>query len=244
MTKLIEGGAEYRGATFRNTDLEGVVVDDTNMRDAVLHEADLAGAKIEGRIDRMTVNGFRVDQLIDAELLRLFPERAKLRAKTPAEFRDALEYVHRLRAETLARAANLPSEAVEAETHSGDWSIVEQLRHLLFAEGQWANWRAFGESRPFHRLSLPPSFAAHMLGEFGITAADSCSFEEVREALEENAPGIRAHFDDLTADALSVKAIGVGDEDISIARALSVYLNHEWEHHHSMGQILDGREHD
>ena len=150
-----------------------------------------------------------------------------------------MEYVHGLRAATFERAGNLPADAAEQKTPSGEWSIVDQLRHVLFAEGLWANWRGFGDESPFHPLSLPPTFMDDFLGQFGITAADRCTLDEAREALSATAVAIRAHFAALTDEALAQQATGVGDEDISVARALTVYVEHEWEHHHSMRQLMD-----
>jgi hypothetical protein len=55
-----------------------------------------------------------------------------------------------------ARAGTLP-EALLQERVDGEWSLVETLRHLVFAVETWVGGWLLGEAAPFSPLGLPPT---------------------------------------------------------------------------------------
>jgi uncharacterized protein YjbI with pentapeptide repeats len=67
------------GAQFRSVDLTGVV----------MRGVELVNADISGEIVNLTVNGVDIEPLVNAELDRRYPDRAKMRPADPAGFREA-----------------------------------------------------------------------------------------------------------------------------------------------------------
>src|SRR5690348_14584711 len=142
-------GARFRavrlaGAQFREVDLTGVV-----MRGVELIDVD-----ISGDIRNLTINGVDVVPLVDAELNRRYPERAKLRPADPAGFREAWDILERLWAGTVERARGLDPELLH-ESVDGEWSFIETLRHLVFATDSWIRRGVLGDPAPWDPLSLP-----------------------------------------------------------------------------------------
>ena len=99
-------------------------------------ETYLMDADISGDIEGLRLNGVEIEPLVRAELDRLYPDRVKLRASDVAGLREAWSMVERLWAATTERALRM-SEADQRERVGGEWSIVETLRHLVFATDCW-----------------------------------------------------------------------------------------------------------
>src|SRR3954469_19125238 len=121
-------------AEFVNRDLRG----------AHLRHVDLSDAVIEGDVEGLVINGVEVAPLIDAELDRRDPERAKMRPTDPDGFRTAWSIVERRWDETVARARRLPPERLH-ESVAGEWSFIETLRHLAFATDAWVRRAILGD---------------------------------------------------------------------------------------------------
>jgi hypothetical protein len=124
-------GAEFRavdlsGARFRGVDLSGVT----------MRGVELANVDIHGEIENLTINGVDVGSLIQSELDRRHPDRARMRPTDPAGFREAWAILERLWAGTVERAGRLRPELLH-ESVDGEWSFIETLRHLAFATDSW-----------------------------------------------------------------------------------------------------------
>ena len=142
-------GAEFRSSDivdtrFRNVDLSGVV-----MRGVALVDVD-----IYGEIGNLTINGVDVGGLVNAELDRRYPDRAKMRPTDPAGFREAWDVVERLWAGTVERARRLDPDLLH-ESVGGEWSFIETLRHLVFATDSWIRRAILGDPSPWDPLDLP-----------------------------------------------------------------------------------------
>jgi uncharacterized protein YjbI with pentapeptide repeats len=142
-------GAQLRavdltGARFRGVDLSGVV-----MRGAVL-----LGVDIHGEIENLTINGVDIGPLVNAELNKRYPDRAKMRPADPAGFREAWDILGRLWGQTAGRARRLPPGLLH-ESVDGEWSFIETLRHLVFATDSWIRRAILGDPSPWDPLDLP-----------------------------------------------------------------------------------------
>ena len=231
-------------ATVRDSNLAHITLRNVNMARAVIKEAYLVGARIEGDLTGATINGLDFTTMYENELLRLYPERKRLYAGTPDEFRDALSYILAERDTVITRAAALTEHARQERTTDGDWSVVENLRHLLFAESAWALRTAFNEPEPYHPLGMPPDFAQDVSKDLGIRFHAPASFDEAVTALEEQGKRVRARFDALTPDELRqwCKDRGPGypgEYEGKVSGALYSYLFHEWEHHRILEAVMD-----
>jgi DinB superfamily len=163
---------ELDGADLSGRVLHGMVLSGTKLLGVLMN-----GATIDGVITGLTVNGVEVAPLVDAELDRLHPERARLRATDPAGMRAAWAGLAAMWAATLERAAALPA-AVADERVGGEWSLTETLRHLVFVTDAWFSHAALGQARPYHPLGLLPDFLPDT-GAFGLDGAARPDLAEV-----------------------------------------------------------------
>ena len=140
-------GANLRGARFVESDLSGVV-----MRGVEASGLDIdAPWLVHG--EPLHVNGVDVVAFVEAELDRRFPGRADRRAPDPEGLRAAWAALERTWAATLARAAAMPSGAVDVSV-DGEWSFAQTLRHLVHATDIWLRRGVLEIEQPFHPLGL------------------------------------------------------------------------------------------
>jgi uncharacterized protein YjbI with pentapeptide repeats len=132
-------GARVRGALFNETRMSGV---------------ELVNVEIYGELQNVVVNGIDIAPLVDAELNRRMPERARMRPDDADGFRAAWVTLERLWAATIARARTFP-EAVLHRSVAEEWSFIQTLRHLNFASAAWVGRMILGNASPWHPLDLP-----------------------------------------------------------------------------------------
>ena len=135
---------DLTGARFRNVDLTGAVI-----RGALLVNMD-----IDGEISDVRINGVDVVPLVEAELDRRYPDRAKMRPADADGFRQAWDILERLWQQTVARARGLDPDLLH-ERVDGEWSFIETLRHLVFATDAWVSRAILGQPSPWDPLGLP-----------------------------------------------------------------------------------------
>lgn len=231
-------------ADFRGDDLRGARFEETDLRGAVFHNVDLTGARIrgaylvdldlDGEIRNLTVNGVDVVPLVEAELDRRHPERAKLRPETAEGFREAWSIIEASWAPTLARARRLPPDLLH-ERVDGEWSFIETLRHLVFAIDAWVLRAYEGDPNPYHPLGLPhtdmpasppvpdDSSARPSLAE--IVAVHEDRMARVRAALATSTD------DTLAASTRPVTEAGYPPPDAyPVRRCFRAAIREEWEH--------------
>ncbi|MEV0392325.1 DinB family protein [Polymorphospora rubra] len=225
---------DLRGTRFRDSDLSGARFRGVALNGAVLSGVELVDVTIYGEIANLTVNGVDVGPLIDAELDRRHPDRAKMRPTTAAGFREAWDTVERLWAGTVDRARHL-DPALLHESVDGEWSFVETLRHLVFATDAWVSRAILGDPAPWDPLGLPWD---EMPDTPGIPRD-----REARPALDtvlalrrDRMSTVRKVVDSLTDEALDGHTRPVDAPGWPPARSfpvrdcLLVVLNEEWEH--------------
>ncbi|MEV5556972.1 DinB family protein [Nonomuraea wenchangensis] len=211
-------GADLRAALFRRTRLRGV---------------ELIDVEIYGELSNVVVNGVDIAPLVEAELNRRMPERAKMRPDDPAGFREAWAILERLWEGTLARARTFP----EAALHRGvddEWSFIQTLRHLNFASAAWAGRMVLGEPSPWHPLDLPWDEAPRW---DGIPCERDLrpSLDEVLAVRRERQAMVRGVLDTLTDERLAAEVTRTEPgwprlERFPLKECLHIVLNEEWEH--------------
>jgi len=235
---------DLSGARFERVDLRGstftdVYLNEIKIRDAILtgmrvNEAVLVDVEINAEIKDLRINGVDVAPLVEAELDRRYPQRAKMRPTTAAGFAEAWEILGRLWAGTIDRARTLPPDLLH-ESVDGEWSFIETLRHLSFASAAWVGRGILGELSPWHPLDLPWD---GMPDKPGIPRD-----REVRPDLD-TVLGLRAErramvarvIEGLTDESLtSAVTPPPGDswplsEEMPLSEPLLVVLNEEWQH--------------
>jgi hypothetical protein len=134
----------------------GAHVEHTDLRAISFHHVRFLGlemvdVEITGEIEDVTINGVDIGPLIDAELNRRMPDRAKMHPTTVEEFQEAWAILERLWADTEDRARTLPPDLLH-ERVRGEWSFIETLRHLNFASAAWVGRMVLGDPVPWHPL--------------------------------------------------------------------------------------------
>jgi uncharacterized protein YjbI with pentapeptide repeats len=142
------------GATMHSVDLSDAEFRNVRFSRTRMRGVELVDVEIDAELRDVVVNGVDIGPLVDAELNRRMPERAKMRPGDADGFREAWSILERLWGDTLARARTFP----ESELHrsvGGEWSFIQTLRHLNFASAAWVGRMIMGNSSPWHRLDLP-----------------------------------------------------------------------------------------
>ena len=223
-----------RGARFFDVDLAGAQFREVDLRGVVMRGVEMVDVDIHGEIDRVTVNGVEIAPLVNAELDRRYPERAKMRPTDPAGFREAWDVVERLWAGTVARARRLDPELLHASV-DGEWSFIETLRHLAFATDSWISRAVLGDPAPWDPLELPWDGMPDTPGVPRDRTARP-SLEKALELRHERMARVRAFVDALTDERLAADTVPVDGPGwprphaYPVRECLLVVLNEEWEH--------------
>lgn len=152
----------FRGGRIHRYDLARLEIRDCDLSGMKIVDSWADVLRVDGYFDRLVVNDVDVSAYVDAKLDRRHPVRALARAaESPDDFRTAWDEIETLWTATLDRARHLP-EAKLHERVSGEWSLVDTQRHLLFASDAWLGNAVVEEQSPYHPLGLPaePGFPA------------------------------------------------------------------------------------
>ncbi len=236
--RVLLSGAEFsevrlNGARLRQVDLSRVEMRATYFGHARLRGVEMADVQISGELQNVVVNGVDIAPLVEAELDRRMPERAKMRPDDVAGFREAWAILGRLWDGTVDRARSLPPEALHRSVDD-EWSFIETLRHLGFATAAWVAGLIQRDPRPWHPLDLPWDEAPGW-DEVPWDREVRPSLNEVLQVRKERRALVDGVLDSLTDERL-------GDEltstepgwpsvtSCTVGKALRVVLNEEWEH--------------
>ncbi len=248
--------ADLRGSRFERTDLSGAQLWAVDLAGAQFRGVDLSGAvmrgvelgnvSIYGEILNVTVNGVDIGPLVDAELNRRYPDRAKMRPADPAGFREACDILGRLWEQTVERARRLPPELLH-ESVDGEWSFIETLRHLVFATDAWIRRAILGDPSPWAPLGLPWDEMPDTPGVPRDREARP-SLDAVLELRRDRMSTVRQVIENLTGaslDAHTEPVEGPGwprPRSYPVRECLLVILNEEWEHRLYAERDLDALE--
>ena len=229
--------------SFREQDLSGARFERVSLRDAQMRAVDLTGVQmrgvelvdveISGELQNVIVNGVDIAPLVDAELNRRMPERAKMRPDDSHGFRDAWAILEQLWEGTVSRAMTFPAAALH-DNVDDEWSFIQTLRHLNFASAAWVGRMVLGNSSPWHPLDLPWDEAP---GWDGIPWDRDArpSLEEVLTVRRERQRMVRHFLESLTDDQLAIKVTRSEPgwpsmENFPLKECLRIVLNEEWQH--------------
>jgi uncharacterized protein YjbI with pentapeptide repeats len=224
LTRSTFHDVDLTSARFRLVDLTGVTI----------RGAALVNVEVTGEIQNLRVNGVDVGPLVEAELNRRYPERARMRPADADGFREAWEILERLWQRTIARARRMAPELLH-ERVDDDWSFIETLRHLVFATDAWVRRAILGEPSPWDPLDLPHD---EMPDEPSVPR-DRAARPSLDQALALRADRM-ATVRQVLADLTDAKLAGMTEpvtepgypepESFAVRRCLQAILNEEWEH--------------
>jgi hypothetical protein len=225
---------DLRDARFRMVDLSGAELRSVDLSGAIMHGVDLVNVHISGDIDGLTINGVDVEPLINAELNRRFPLRAKMRPTDPAGFLEAWKILEELWEETTSHARRLPSDSLH-QSVKDEWSFIETLRHLVFATDSWLRRAILGDPSPWHELGLPWDDMPDIPGVPRNRDARP-SLDTVLALRQDRMASVRVFLESLTeavleSDTVPVDAPGWPQpRSYPVQQCLHIILNEEWEH--------------
>jgi DinB superfamily/Pentapeptide repeats (9 copies) len=221
-------------AQFHSVDLSGARFRDVALHGVVMQGVELSDVEIHGEIENVVINGVEVGRLVEDELNRRYPERAKMRPADPAGFREAWDVVERLWAGTVERARRLDPQLLH-EAVDGEWSFIETLRHLAFATDSWIRRAILGDPSPWDPLDLPWDEMPDTPGVPRDRAVRP-SLDTVLSLRRDRMSTVREVLDGLTAEALNRHTIPVEGpgwpepRSYPVRECLLCILNEEWQH--------------
>lgn len=223
----------FNGASMRAVDLSGVDIRGAEFRGANLRGVELVDVEVSGEVRNVVVNGVDIAPLIDAELKRQDPDRAKMRPSDPDGYRRAWQILEQRWAGTLERAQRLSEEDLHTSVN-GEWSFIQTLRHLNFASAAWVGRMVLGQASPWHPLDLPWDEAP---GWEGIPWDRDArpSLAEVLDIRAQRQAMVRGVMEALITDQLASRVSRTEPgwpqlEDFPLAECLNIVLIEEWEH--------------
>jgi hypothetical protein len=237
---------DLRGSTFHEVDLRDSRFRDVWFGNVVMRGVALVDVDIDGEIDNLRVNGVDVAPLVEAELDRRMPDRAKMRPTDADGFREAWDVVERLWAGTVRRARTF-SPAQLDESVDGEWSFIRTLRHLVFATDCWVNRIILGDPLPFHRLDQPFG-GAEPHPDVPLDLDARPPLDEVLELRADRMATVRRLVDALTDERLDEQTQPVGGppwppgDPYPVKEALLTVLHEEWHHRLYAERDLDAIE--
>jgi hypothetical protein len=241
MTRFYEQdltGAHFERVSLRDAhmnavDLTGAQIRGCSFNGARMRGAELVDVEISGELQNVVVNGVDIAPLVEAELDRRMPERAKMRPDDGDGFREAWAILERLWKGTVARAMTLPEAALHRNVDD-EWSFIQTLRHLNFASAAWVARMVRGTASPWHPLDLPWDEAP---GWDGIPWDREArpSLDEVLTVRRERQAIVRHVLESLTDEQLAADVTRIEPgwpqmENFPVKECLRIVLNEEWQH--------------
>jgi len=244
---------DLTGARFERVSLRGAVFTEVYLTDARLRDVDFTGADIRsaafhrtrmrgvelvdvdiyGELQNVVVNGVDIAPLVDAELNRRMPERAKMRPDDSGEFREAWAIMERLWDGTVERARAFPAATLHRSV-DGEWSFIQTLRHLNFASACWVDRMILGDVSPWLPLDLPWDEAPPWDG-FRWEREARPTLDEVLALRRDRHATVGNVMESLTDERLAATVTRTEpgwpqEEDFPVKECLRIVLNEEWEH--------------
>jgi hypothetical protein len=193
-----EFGGDLTGAVFWGADLSGARFRDVNLTGARISHAWLVDVEVDALVDRLVVNGVDVTAFVN-ERDEWYPLRAMIRSTTPEGLREAWAALGAEWQATLSGAEGLPDDVRHASV-DGEWSLVETIRHLVFAMDKWFTVPVLGGD--FHPIGLTNSGSRDFPFP-GIDHDASPSFDEARAVREDRSTAFARSLESVTADDLA-----------------------------------------
>jgi hypothetical protein len=225
---------DLAGSRFEQVDLTGARFRNVDLTHAVIRGALLVNVEIDGLLQEVTVNGVDVVPLVEAELDRRYPDRAKMRPADADGYRQAWDILERLWQQTVERARAMPPDLLH-ERVDDEWSFIETLRHLVMATDAWVSRAILGQPSPWDPLGLPHD---EMPDDVDVPRDRTArpSLDQVLALRADRMATVRRVLAGLTDAELAGWTEPVTEpgyppsESFPVRRCLQAILTEEWEH--------------
>ncbi len=178
---------------FWGEDLTGALFRDVNLTDATFTHAWLVNVQIDALVDRLVINGVDVTAYVN-ERDPWYPLRTMLRPTSAADMRTAWAALD-AEWDTAVETVRARPEAAAHERVHDEFSFVQTLRHLVFADDKWFTVPVLGE--PFHPSGLPNTGSL----DFPFPGLDytlSPTFAEALTVFDDRRAKVRSFLDSIT----------------------------------------------
>jgi hypothetical protein len=225
---------DLAGSRFEQVDLTGTRFRNIDLTGAVIRGAVLVNVDIDALIADVRINGVDVVPLVEAELDRRYPDRAKMRPADADGFRQAWEILERLWQQTVARARGLAPDLLH-ERVDDELSFIETLRPLVMATDAWVSRAILGQPSPWDPLGLPHD---EMPDDAGVPRDKDArpSLDQVLALRADRMATVRRVLAGLTDAELAGWTEPVTEpgypppQSYAVRRCLQAILTEEWEH--------------
>jgi hypothetical protein len=221
-------------AFFHNVNLHNARFEDVNLSGASIRNANLENFSIEDAyIKGLTIFGFDIYQLLSDELDRRDPERVYLRMTdryNPENVRLIMQRLDEFR--QAFRKMLLATDAALLTTRPApkEWSVVEIVRHLLYAEDLFLNRRILGNKEPWNPLGLLPDFLTNDPAYGGVGSEPTEDIAKLLEAWEVIHAHMRDFIASVTEDGLRSPLRDLAYGNGSVGDVLQGMAHHDLDH--------------
>lgn len=218
---------QFRGARFTHADLTGVTIRDCDVTGLRFVDCVLGEAVVSGDFAQLVVSDVDVTAYVQSELDRRQPERVLVRSlRSAQDHRDTWAAVQQTWAATHERLASVP-ESVLIQRVGEEWSVVETMRHLVFATDAWIGRAVLGRSHPYHPAGGYPD---DLSAQIGLVPHVMPSFGHILAARAERVATVTDFVADLTDNGLTraclhTPAPGYPEHRRTVADCLRVVMN-------------------
>ena len=221
-------------AELRSVDLTGLQVSGALINGSRLRGVELFDVEIHGELHNVVVNGVDIAPLVEAELDRRMPDRARMRPDDSDGFREAWAILERLWEGTSRGRGRSPRPTLHRSVDE-EWSFIQTLRHLCFASAAWVGRMVLGVTRPRGtRSTCPGTRRPAGTASPGTATPDRRSRRCSRSGVQRQAM-VREVMESLTDEQLASNVTRTEPgwpqaEDFPVKECLRIVLNEEWEH--------------
>lgn len=233
---------DLSGAVFRRVNLAGAVFDDVDLGGATIRGANLRGLTIEDSgIRGLTIFGIQVDELIEAELDRRDPVRVHLRMSDrhdPDTVRAVMVRLDEERSRFRCLLRSTIPEQLVMRPQPDEWSPIEIVRHLVFAEDLYVHRWIECDDVPWCGLGLLPDFLAGESDYADVGASPTDDLEAVLAAWEEIHACTQSFVDRATRDQLLRDTSGLDFGQGTVGGVLQGLAQHDLHHIRDVERVL------
>lgn len=222
------------GVLFHNVNLEQAEFNDVNLAGGRIHNANLSNFKIDDAyIKGFTVFGFQIDKLIEAELDRRDPERVRLRMTDccdPECVRVVLQHLGEVRTGFKAFLRATEPDLLISRPAPDQWSAVENLRHLIFAEDLYLNRWLLQNDEPWCEHGILPAFLAGDARYAGVGRQPCDDVDTLLSAWEAIHARMMAFVAGVTQEELKRDTSQLDFGQGTVGKVLQTLAQHDLEH--------------
>jgi uncharacterized damage-inducible protein DinB len=218
-------GQDLRDAVFWGVDLSGATFRDVNLTGATISHARLMHVDIDAFVEHVTINGVDVTDYVN-EHDPWYPLRNALRPSDPDSMRAVWPQLQDAWSSTIEDARPL-GEAKLRERVGGEWSLVETLRHLLFATDKWFTVPILGGQ--LHPSGMPNSGSVDF-GWPGLDRAADPSLDEVLAARDARTANVGDYLQRVTPADLTRVVEVLENGEAPVSECLFTVLEEEFQH--------------